>query len=69
MEYKDKKPSNIYIIHTKKVLLRQLLKSGDSMHMSDSKKACTRLFMVALWNMQISARVLVGGVAILVFYH
>jgi len=43
MEYNDKKPSNIYIKHTKKILLRQLLKSGDSTHMSDSKKACTRL--------------------------
>ena len=37
MEYNDKKPSNIYIKQTK-ILIRQLLKSGDSMLMSDSKK-------------------------------
>jgi len=36
MEYNDKTPSNNTVIT--KILLRQLLKSGDSTHMSDSKK-------------------------------
>jgi len=47
MEYNDKKPNNIYIKHTK-ILLRQLLKSGDSMHMSDSKKSLHKTITTVL---------------------